>query len=255
MDTVTLVENHVKDGERLLDRLAENGIEVASAAWLKPSEDERWGLIIVTPLVDRHGVREAYGEVYSALRSLENIWITDSDIKLIGEQSPIAKDLAKAMAGPYRLPMILRRHLLGGLPVHEVYLYALPGITLKGFDKLKSQFPSAELFAVKTKGCGPGMDAIKNNPIVLPLIGKVNDAEFEGREPTTLLFFGERMGSASPHGWLIFVYRPEGWNKLFRPDTKTWEEVRFIGSERPIYESADFSPLAGLKAIEQITNK
>jgi hypothetical protein len=114
MDTVTLVERQVEDGNRLLDQLAENGVEVASAAWIKPVEEDRWTLYILTPLVDRNGARDAYGTVYRVFRSLEDAWITDSDIKLVGEETQTAKDLAKAMAGPYRLPVLTRLPLLGG---------------------------------------------------------------------------------------------------------------------------------------------
>ena len=85
-------------------------------------------------------------------------------------------------------------------------------------------------------------------PITSPLLGKINDSEFEGKHTGTLLFMGQKASSDSPAGRLIFVYRPEGWNKMFRADTQTWEEVVHVGTGKGLYEAADFSPLAGLKA-------
>jgi hypothetical protein len=53
MDTVTLVGKQIDDGQRLLDRLGEEGIVVRAACWVKPVEEDRWSLYIATPLMVR----------------------------------------------------------------------------------------------------------------------------------------------------------------------------------------------------------
>jgi hypothetical protein len=127
MDTVTLVGNQIDDGQKLLDRLDRDGVNVLAACWAKPADEDRWSLYIATPVVDEKGAIEAYREVYRVLRAMRSFWITDSDIKLIGEKHPVTKDLLD----------LLRRHpgvggaqstrlLLGGTPTEEVYTYAPP---------------------------------------------------------------------------------------------------------------------------------
>jgi hypothetical protein len=124
MDTIALVEEQIADGERLLNRLCQESIPVVAAAWLKPVEDDRWSLCLVTPLVDKEGLAGAYREVYRHLRSLDNPWITDSDIRLVGERHPVAKDLLEILHRyPGVSPTRSRRPSLGGMPVEEVYLY------------------------------------------------------------------------------------------------------------------------------------
>jgi hypothetical protein len=70
MDTVTLVEAQIEDGQRLLDRLVEEGLVVRAACWVKPVEEDRWSLYIATPVVDEKGAAPAYRQVYRVLRSL-----------------------------------------------------------------------------------------------------------------------------------------------------------------------------------------
>jgi hypothetical protein len=124
MDSVTLVGNQVNDGLKLLDRLQKEKIPVKAACWLKPSDEDRWSLYISTPLVEQAGPVEAYRKVYGCLRSLEDLWITDTDVKLIGENHPITKDVLDLMHRyPGRIPTRSLRPFLGGLAVEEVYIY------------------------------------------------------------------------------------------------------------------------------------
>ena len=53
--------------------------------------------------------------------------------------------------------------------------------------------------------------------------------------------------SGQPLAELYFVYRPEGWNTLYRADTKRYEEVRHVNTGEPLYRSADYGLLAALK--------
>jgi hypothetical protein len=62
MDTDTLVESQIEDGQKFLARLTEEGFKVTAACWVKPSEDEGWTLYIATPMVDERGPIETYRE-------------------------------------------------------------------------------------------------------------------------------------------------------------------------------------------------
>ncbi len=124
MDTITLVDELIDDGRRLIDRLVQENIPVIMASWVKPVEEDRWSLYIATPLLDEKGATRAYREVYRVLRSLGNPWVTDSDISLVGQDDPITRDvLAIKRRFPGRLPTRSRRPQLGNLAVEETYVY------------------------------------------------------------------------------------------------------------------------------------
>lgn len=124
MDTVTLVEHQIEDGQRLLDRLADDGFVFRVACWVKPVEEGRWSLFIAAPAVDEIGASAAYRKVYAVLRSLGESWITDSDIKLISLKHPVAQDASDILQNfPGRMTMFLQPSLLGGIPIEQVYVY------------------------------------------------------------------------------------------------------------------------------------
>ena len=66
----------------------------------------------------------AYREVYRVLRTLRNPWVTDSDIRLVGEGDPITKEVLDIKKRyPVGLPTRSRRPQLGNLAVEETYVY------------------------------------------------------------------------------------------------------------------------------------
>ncbi|MGO9597934.1 MAG: hypothetical protein ACLP7Q_08055 [Isosphaeraceae bacterium] len=124
MDTITLVDSLIDDGRRLIDRLGQENIPLIMACWVKPVEEDRWSLYIGTSLLDQKGAARAYREVYRVLRTLGNSWVTDSDIRLVGEGDPITKEvLGIKKRYPVRLPTRSRRPQLGNLAVEETYVY------------------------------------------------------------------------------------------------------------------------------------
>jgi hypothetical protein len=126
MDTVTLVENKIDDGWRLLDRLAEEGVVIRAACWLKPVEEDRWSLYIATPVMDEKGPLGAYGQLTSVLRSLGGGWLTSSDVNLVGEKHPLVQDALDLLRRfPHTTPIRSPRTLLGGIPIEEVYVYSI----------------------------------------------------------------------------------------------------------------------------------
>src|SRR6266545_5259985 len=126
MDTVTLVENQIDAGQRLLDLLGEKGVVVRAACWVKPVEEDRWSLYIATPSVEEKGKLEAYRQVTPVLRSLGDEWLTSSDVTLVGEKHPLVKDALDILRRfPHQTPIRSPRSLVGGIPVEDVYVYPL----------------------------------------------------------------------------------------------------------------------------------
>src|SRR5947209_20101459 len=94
MDTDTLVENLIDDGQKLVERLPQDGFEVTAAFWLKASEDDKWYFYIVSPVVDTEGLAKAYRRLHPLVRAMSQpFWIDPLEIKLIGPSNPIAQDV------------------------------------------------------------------------------------------------------------------------------------------------------------------
>jgi hypothetical protein len=126
MGEVALVENQIDDGQRLLDRLAEGGVVVRAACWVKPFDEDRWTLYIASPTVDEKGKLEAYRQLTPVLRSLGDDWLTSSDVTLVGEKHPLVQDALDLLRRfPHRTPIRSPRSVLGGIGVEEVYVYPL----------------------------------------------------------------------------------------------------------------------------------
>ncbi len=126
MDAITLVEEQIDDGQRLLAQLSKDRFAVRAAGWIKPANEDRWSLYIASPAVDKHGSAKAYADVLKALRALGNVWITGSDLKLIGESHPLVQDMLSVQQRPSGgAPTRLRIALPGGIPVEDIHLYPL----------------------------------------------------------------------------------------------------------------------------------
>jgi hypothetical protein len=127
MDTVTLVENRIEEGQRLLDLLEKEGVAVRAACWVKPFERDRWSLYIATPSVDEKGMLGAYLQLVTVLGLMGDGWLTTSDIALVGERHPIVQDALDILRRfPHRKPIPSPRTLVGGISVEEIYVYS-PG--------------------------------------------------------------------------------------------------------------------------------
>jgi hypothetical protein len=243
MGTEPLVENQIDDGQRLIDLLVRDGFEVSVAFWVTTSEEGLWHLYIGSPSVDERKLGEAYRKVYASLAKIPDSWISPSDIKLVNATNPIATEAVEVRDRyPARIPARYQGKRLGGLSIREAYVYPPPKSYFKGFDEIKKQFPSAEIFWISVGNTGALLGTVS------PFIGKINESGFEGKAPATLMFMGPQASSREPLAKLGFVYRPEGWNALFNPATQKWEEVVHVATGKPLYEAVDFSPLAAMKA-------
>jgi hypothetical protein len=133
MDTDTLVENVIDDGQRLVEDFLLHGFEVAAAFWLKASEDGKWYFYVVSPVVDAEGIAKAYRLLHSVVRAMTYATKIDPlKIKLIGANNPIAKDVMAIHGrapGPGGSPVRWGGKQLGNVTIDEAYLYPLPATT------------------------------------------------------------------------------------------------------------------------------
>jgi hypothetical protein len=127
MDTETLVENLIVDGQKLVEELPLRGFEVAAAFWLKASEDGKWYFYVVSPAVDAEGIAKAYRRLHPLVRALPQPFFIDPlEIKLIGPSNPIARDVM-ANQGARRVRWTGK--WLGNISIEEAYLYPVPANT------------------------------------------------------------------------------------------------------------------------------
>src|SRR5204863_7247485 len=84
MDQTPLVEGQITEGQKLIDRLIEEGVPVRAAAWVTESDSGRWYLYLVTPLVsDEGGKGPAYLRIREVRQTMpESVWIGPFQIKV-----------------------------------------------------------------------------------------------------------------------------------------------------------------------------
>jgi hypothetical protein len=132
VDPDARVENRIADGQRVLEYLPQNGFAVAAGLWLKPSVDGRWHFYLVSPVVDAEGLPKAYGRLHTLIRQMPGpVGIDPLEIKLIGLENPIAKDVLAIhtrAAGPRVSPMRWGGRSLGNRIIEGAYLYPLPAV-------------------------------------------------------------------------------------------------------------------------------
>jgi hypothetical protein len=127
MAQATLVETQLNEGQRLIDRLAQEEFPVTAAAWVKESESGDWYLYLATPLVAEDGAtRRAYRRVNKVIREMqrEGLAMDLFEKKVVAPDDPIARDVvANRGSRPGGPPTPFRGSRLGDLAVEEAYIY------------------------------------------------------------------------------------------------------------------------------------
>lgn len=132
MDTEPLVAETLADGQKLVERLTQEGFEITVAFWVMPSELGKWHFYIVTPLVESEGIFQANLQLVLAMRRIPPGSIGPLMVRLIGPSNPMARDALAVLQGPYGLrvppPLWLGRQL-GDLIIEGAYIYPIPKTT------------------------------------------------------------------------------------------------------------------------------
>ena len=124
MDQATLVEHQIDDVPRLIDQLERDKIDVKAAFWLYTSEADQWFLYLVSDVVDRKGITEAYKLVYKAMRRLTNLSINRFEVKLVSPGNPVAKAVIDFLSRQHApLATWVRGTNLGDVYIENAYIY------------------------------------------------------------------------------------------------------------------------------------
>jgi hypothetical protein len=126
MGQTTLVGNQITDAERLVSRLVEKGFSISAASWVKTSEEGLWFLYVVSRAVDDFGLAQAYRRLNAAAGPMSDLWVSPFDIKLVGTNNPIARDMLEALARaptPATVPIRYAGTRLGSVRIEEAYIY------------------------------------------------------------------------------------------------------------------------------------
>ena len=121
----TLVAEWIDAGAVLIRNLRAGGFPITVGFWLKTSEEGEWFFYLVSPEVDNAGLAAAYRHLHAVLQGTANQWIRMSDITLIGERNPIARDALdfyQHFSGTW--PVRYGGRQLGGVLIDEAYFYA-----------------------------------------------------------------------------------------------------------------------------------
>lgn len=111
-----LVNNRIRQGADLLEALDRAGFPVTAAFWYL--NDGRWRYVIATPVVDKVGPRETYGQVDDILRSSDvdiELW----DIAVVSPQDQLP-DLMHSMLPTG--PKDIKGLQFGGGTINHVFI-------------------------------------------------------------------------------------------------------------------------------------
>ena len=120
-----LVGPGIEFGECILGLLDAAKYPLTAALWIFEKEEERWTLLLVTPLYERAGMGEAYGRLDAALRPA-GYYAGLLPIRLEGNRSPFMKDLRRSLGKASRVEGLrFGSERLGNQWIADAYLYRL----------------------------------------------------------------------------------------------------------------------------------
>ncbi|MTT32405.1 hypothetical protein GMB86_10345 [Terrilactibacillus sp. BCM23-1] len=128
MDKTILVEQDLKNGERLIRKLDELNFIVHSAFWLYIPESDIYRLMIATPLVDEIGPQEVYRKIKSTIDlieepfdiSLQSISVISPNNELIKILGTFTKTDANAING-----IRFTRNTINNMYIEDSYIYRI----------------------------------------------------------------------------------------------------------------------------------
>jgi hypothetical protein len=124
MDTESLVNSRIEDGQRLIAELKHAGFDTEVAFWVKSSEEGLWFLYLGTNTLSVKTLPDAYRAVYSCLQKIPSTLISISEVKIIQTGNPVAADaIAIRDRYPAKTPTRYAGDRLGNLSIDEAYIY------------------------------------------------------------------------------------------------------------------------------------
>jgi hypothetical protein len=123
----TLVGLNIAGGEKILDMLDAAKFPVTVALWALygPEGDERWRLILASPLHDKLGYQEAFLKMFHALSGSNHDWAL-SPIILETTRNPFIRNLRKEFGkASHATGLHLGGRTVGDRWVDDLYIYRI----------------------------------------------------------------------------------------------------------------------------------
>ena len=155
MDQSTLVGEQIDDGRRFVERFAADGNPIQAAFWVKTAEEGFWFLYVATDIVERDGPAAAYRAVHASLKKLGESWVSSSEIKVVGRNNPIARDVL-AVTARYagRLATRVGGRTLGSMAVDQIYIYPPHSFTFSQANPMTTEDVGREIVRLMNRGPG-----------------------------------------------------------------------------------------------------
>ena len=125
MDKAALVEELIKDGEKLIKALDEAVFEVTAGMWFYSSDIDEWRLIIASPLVDKLGHKKAYNSIQKEMDKIPQPFrIELRNISVVSHQDPLIKLMSLALStGPGIAGIRFTQNVINNVLIEDAYIY------------------------------------------------------------------------------------------------------------------------------------
>ncbi|MGH2583347.1 MAG: hypothetical protein ACRDJE_00360 [Dehalococcoidia bacterium] len=124
MVTTALVDEKIRGGQRLLEVLDKNKIQVDVALWLLDPNSESWRLVLASRQLENLGPGQAYRAIQSILRSSDIPGVELREISVRPPSSQLIKALrATISSGRDATRMHLSGNIINGVYIDDAYIY------------------------------------------------------------------------------------------------------------------------------------
>ena len=121
-----LSDQMIEAGAKLIERLDADNSEVKSAFWFFSPEDNKWKLIIASPLVGSDGPKKFYKRVIEANRNAnaEEVIVSLHDIEVVNTNRQIVQLMKSAVkTGDGISGIRFSRNTINGVFIEDAYIY------------------------------------------------------------------------------------------------------------------------------------
>jgi len=128
MDKTELVEEVIKDGERLIKALDEDKFDVRAAMWFYLTDSNEWRLIIASPFVDKNGPKKSYEFILRELIKLSKrpLAIFLKNVSVISPQDDLISLLRSVIhTGPGISGIRFTRNAINNVLIEDAYIYRM----------------------------------------------------------------------------------------------------------------------------------
>lgn len=127
MDKKILVDRDIEEGKKLVQKLDEVNFELNGALWFYIAEDERWRLLLFSPLIDSKGLSHCYSIIQEILRKVPNDYsISLEDVSLLSPKDQLFRLLRMAIRTGAGISTIrFTGNSINGVIIEDALIYRL----------------------------------------------------------------------------------------------------------------------------------